>query len=264
MIKVPVRRPRTSGSRAARGASGLRIRYVAAFVTAAWTAGLCFAAFGPSSRASAVASVLVALASSAAALTALYISREGLLRTDEQLANAHRALLLSRYPLLVPVHQSVGYPENSGLLARHPPSIERFQLTGTSVGTYAFIQDTNDRYLLPVENSGEGPALEVRGTLWSSDARRAELQGASMIGRGRTVVLTGALSATSAHAPERLAECQGADGSAPGFLVELTYADLFGNAFTMSAVFDPSGVGGWRKLHVSGLAKLRDIPGAAA
>jgi hypothetical protein len=256
VTEVPARRLKTSA------ASRLRVRYVVAFAVVAWGAGLCFAAFGPANRAAAVGSALVALASAAAALTALYISGEGLLRTDEQLTNAHRALVLSRYPILVPMHQSVGYAENSGLLAHHPPSADRFRLTGTSVATYAFIQDTNDRYLLPVENSGEGPALEVSGALWASDGRRAELRGASMIGRGRTIILSGTLAATAAPAPERLAECQAGPGTAPGFLIELTYVDVFGNLFTASAVFDPGGVGAWRKLRISGSAGLRDIPGA--
>jgi hypothetical protein len=237
------------------------MRYVVVLVIAAWAAGLGFAAFGPSGRAAAVASALVALSSAVAALTALYISREGLSRTDAQLANAHRTLVLSRYPILVPVHQSVEYPANSGQVGPHPPSDKPFRLTGSSIGTYAFIQQTNDRYLLPVENSGEGPALEISGTLWSTDGRRAELQGTSTIARGRTVVLSGTLTASTAPAPERLAECQAGPGASPGFLVEIAYVDVFGHAFTASAVFDASGVGAWRKLRVDDPAGFRDIPG---
>ena len=170
-----------------------RVRFVVAVAVAAWVAALYFAVEGPVDRAGVMASTLVALASASAALTALHISREGLSRTDQQLANARRALVLSRYPILVPVHQAVAFPETSGTLAQHPPSVERFRISGAVAGTYAFLQDTNARYFLPVENAGEGPALEVSGALWSSDGRRADLQGASMISKGRTLVLTGSL-----------------------------------------------------------------------
>lgn len=260
MTESPASPPQTEGA----SARVPRVRYVAALAVAAWAGGLCFAFLGPADRAGAVASTLVALASASAALTALYISREGLSRTDRQLANARLALILSRYPILVPVHQSVMIPETSGLVAHHPPSVERFRLTGTAIGTYAFIQDTNDRYLLPVENVGEGPALDVTGTLWSVDGRRADLQGASMISKGRTVILSGALSKTTLSAPARLAECAGKRGAPPGFLVELAYTDLFGNSFTASALFDPRGVGAWRALHVSDPAGSPDIPGVTA
>jgi hypothetical protein len=250
---------RRSGSRSA----ARRVGYAVALALTSWAAGLCFAAFGPADRAGAVASALVALASSAAALTALYISREGLARTDLQLANARLAIVLSRYPVLVPLHQSVVFPETSGLVAHHPPSVERFRLTGAAAGTYAFIQDTNDRYLLPVENAGEGPALEITGRLWSADGRHADLQGASMIGKGRTAVYRGLLAPAGARqlpVPERLAECRAEPGAPPGFLLELTCTDVFGNAFTASAVFDPAGVGAWRALRVSGPAISADIP----
>ena len=246
------------------GVAVLRVRYAAVLALLAWAAGLGFAVFGPADRAGSVAAALVALASSSAALTALYISREGLARTDLQLENARLAIVLSRYPILVPVHQSVVFPETSGVVAHHPPSVQRFRMTGAAAGTFAFIQDTNDRYLLPVENAGEGPALEVTGSLWSADGRHAALHGASMIGKGRTAVLAGTLAAPARKAPERLSECQAEPGAPPRFLVELAYTDVFRNEFTASAVFDSAGVGAWRALRVSGPLGSPDIVGEAA
>lgn len=104
-----------------------------------------------------------------------------------------------------------------------------------------------------MENAGDGPALEITGRLWSADGRHADLLGASMIGRGRTAVLSGTLTADTQPAPDRLSECRAVRG-APRFLVELAYTDVFGNAFTASAIFDPTGTGAWRELVVSGPA----------
>src|SRR5258706_431151 len=77
----------------------------------------------PAQRASAVPDAFAAIASTIGVLAALYLSRQALLRTDRELAAARRSAVLSKYPLVLPVHQSVTFPESSGLVAAHPPAI---------------------------------------------------------------------------------------------------------------------------------------------
>jgi hypothetical protein len=211
---------------------------------------LGFALLGPAGRAGAVASVLAALASTTAALTALYLSREALTRTDRQLALTRRATVLGRYPLLLPVHQSVEFPGSTGALAQHPPALDRFRLTPPAAGSYAFLQDVGERFVIPVENVGEGPALRVRGRLWRDDGHNGLAVGPTALGAGRLMVMTAVLLDTGPvpnQFTQALDAVAGADRSAAGFYwLELAYTDVFANELGVWAFFDPRGVGTWR------------------
>ena len=138
---------------------------------------LVFAFTGPSGRTDAVSGALAAMASTGTALVAVYLSLQALHRTDDQLAGAWRATVLSRYPLLLPIHQSVTFPDSAGILADHPPTQDRYRLAPPQLGSYAFVADTKDRFVIPVENAGEGPALRISGKLWRSDGAQGDVVG---------------------------------------------------------------------------------------
>lgn len=220
--------------------------WVALLVAAAVVSALLLALFAPAERAGAMASVVVATASVTAALTALRLSRESLTRTDRQLALTRRAAVLSRYPLLLPIHQAVAYPESTGSLAHHPPTEERFRLTTTSAGTYAFLADVGDRYTIPIDNAGEGPALRITGRLWRHDGRCGELASPTVLGAGKIMVATAALTC-SRELPPRFAEVLAAGNIE--FALELTYFDVFGHELDVRAIFDVRGIGAWQHLE---------------
>ena len=234
-----------------------RLRLIGTLAASAIGAALWFALTGPDTRAGAITGALSALASTAAALTALYLSREALARTDRQLINAQRATVLSRYPLLLPVHQSVAFPDSTGNLAAHPPTQERFKLAPPNSGSYAFLADTSDRFVIPVENAGEGPALQVTGDLWRNDGRRGELIGPTALGAGKVAVMTARLGVDVQKLPAQFAEAvaaiSGPDSSAGSqvfYWLELSYIDVFSNRLSAWALFDTRGLGAWR--HVTG------------
>jgi hypothetical protein len=228
---------------------------------------LTFTILGPTARAGAVGSVLAALASITAALTALHLSSEALDRTDRQLALARDVTVLARYPLLLPVHQSVAFPESTGVLAAHPPARDRFRLTPPTPGTYAFLEDTNGRFVIPVENAGEGPALDVRGTLWRDDGCSGAIVGPTALRAGNLMVMTAALG-QQASLPDwttaALNRFLGADREDSGFYcLELIYTDVFANELRARAVFDSRGSGGWRHVKPSAVnprVPVREIP----
>ncbi len=227
---------------------GPRLGLVAVVVIAAIGAALFFALKGPDARAGAIAGALSAAASAMAALTALHLSREALSRTDQQLAHARLVMTLSRRPLLLPVHQSVSYPDSSGRLAAHPPTADRFMLRPPDVGSYAFVADTNDTLLLPIENSGEGPAIRVVGGLWHRSGRKGSLVGPTVIGAGKSAIFTVRLGAPIDDLPTAFLEAVGGVGRGEGhdfYWLELTYDDVFGNSLSGWAFFDPRGLGAW-------------------
>ncbi|WP_380719407.1 hypothetical protein [Saccharothrix hoggarensis] len=222
-------------------------------VVAAIGAAVWFAARGPDGRAGAVVGALSALASATAALTALHLSREALARTDRQLAHARRTLVISRHPLLLPVHQSVSFPDFSGNLAAHPPTRERFVLTPPAVGSYAFVEDTGDRFLIPVENAGEGPALRVAGRLWRSDGRNGPLVGPTVLGAGKVAVFTARLGSDTSGLPAAFEEAVKALGGSPRtvfYWLEVSYVDVFSTPLRADAFFDPRDLGAWHHVAI--------------
>ncbi|MFI9388097.1 hypothetical protein [Kutzneria sp. NPDC052558] len=221
-----------------------RLWFIAALAVVAVLTAFWFAATGTDARAGAISSALAALASTVAAVTALHLSREALKRTDEQLARSRREMMLSRYPLLVPAHQSVSFPNSSGAIASHPPTAERFRLTPPEAGVYAFVVDANNRFVVPVDNLGEGPALQVTGRLWRSDRTCGDLVGPTAIAAGHTVIMTASLAQTPLELPTAFAPTA-LDGQLCHWL-ELHYTDVFGNPVTTEALFDPRGLGAWR------------------
>jgi hypothetical protein len=225
---------------------------VGAFVALAVGAALWFAAAGPAARAGAVASAFAATASTAAALTAIYLTTRALARTDQQLAAARQALVLSRYPLLLPIHQSVAFPDSTGRIAAHPPTEDRFPLTSPAAGAYAFVADTPGRYIVPIENVGEGPALKVSGRLWRSDGTMGEVVGPSALGAGKVAILTATVHPATDGLPAAFGALirTGVPGACAYFWLDLTYSDVFGNGLEAQALFDPIGLGSWR--HVAG------------
>ncbi|MBF6302057.1 hypothetical protein IU459_31600 [Nocardia amamiensis] len=237
------RLPRRSRSR------GPRLGLIAIAVMTAIGAALWFALRGPDARAGAIAGALSALASTTAALTALHLSRAALSRTDQQLAHARLVTMLSRHPLLLPVHQSVSFPDSAGNLAAHPPTTDRFKLSPPRPGSYAFVADTNDTFLVPIENLGEGPALQVRGTLWHHSGRHGPLAGPTMVGSGRVAVFIARVSAETLELPPKFREAIRSAGSPKTcdlFWLETSYADVFANSLGGEALFDSRGVGGWQ------------------
>lgn len=225
---------------------------VGLFIAVAIGAALWFALSGPAARAGAVAGALATVASTVVALAAIYLSKEALARTDQQLASARRATILSRYPLLLPIHQSVAFPESSDNIASHPPTETRFRLTTASFGCYAFIADTNDRFIIPIENAGEGPALQITGELWRSDGTMGEVIGPSALGTGRIAIMTAALQDVRKPIPEAFEEAlkdTGGDTGRAFYWLALSYFDVFSNMFDAHALFDPRGLGVWIHGH---------------
>jgi hypothetical protein len=225
-----------------------RLGIVAVVVVVAVGAAVWFAVRGPDGRAGAVAGALSAIASTTAALTALYLSREALARTDRQLAHARRALVLSRHPLLLPVHQSVSFPGSSGNIAAHPPTRERFALAPPSVGSYAFVEDTGDRFLIPVENSGEGPALQVAGRLWRSDGHSGPLVGPTVLGVSKVGIFVARLGGDAGRPPpafDRAVKALSGRPQALFYWLEMSYVDVFSTPLRGEALFDPRDLGAW-------------------
>jgi hypothetical protein len=224
---------------------------VGGFVAVAVGTALLFALTGPPARAGAVAGALAAAASTAAALTAIYLSTRSLARTDQQLESTRRTTVLSRYPLLLPVHQSVVFPSSAGRLATHPPTEDRFELSSTVTGSYAFVADTSDRYVIPIENVGEGPALRIAGRLWRNDGTVGEVAGPSVLGAGRLAIMSATLCPADADAPAGFhAAIIAVDGplGSTFFWLDLSYQDVFGNQVGARALFDSRGLGTWRHL----------------
>lgn len=222
---------------------------------------LWFALTGPAGRAGAVADALAATASTVAALVAIYLSREALGRTDRQLESSYRATVLTQYPLLIPIHQTVSFPDSGGNLAAHPPTEERFRLSSAQSASYAFVADTKDRFIVPIENVGEGPALSVSGHLWRSDHSIGELIGPSALGAGRVAIMTVVLQQAARELPDAFnaaIEVPGEGGIGPCYWLELSYSDVFGNALGASALFDPKGLGTWRYMDRPRIEPIAD------
>ncbi|MGY0004012.1 hypothetical protein ACW0Q9_08930, partial [Micromonospora sp. I033] len=99
------------------------------------------------------------------------------------------------------------------------------------------------RFLVPVENVGEGPALRIRGTLWCSDGRNGPVTGVPALGVGRTGVLAVTLRADGRPLPEEFRSMTEHDGVA--FWLDLEYADVFANPRRTAALFDSHGRGAW-------------------
>ncbi len=225
------------------------ITVAAVFIVAAALAALLVALLGPAGRANGVANAIAAIAASGAALAAIYLSKEALARTDRQLADAWRVTVLSRYPLLLPIHQSVTFPDSAGTINAHPPTEDRFRLDSPFLGSYAFVADTRDRFVIPVENTGEGPALRVAGRLWRNDGAVGDVDGPSALGAGRVAIMTARLHDGGQTIPEHFDEALTDLGNHRGmvyFWLNLSYIDVFGNVLGSSALFDPRGLGVWR------------------
>jgi hypothetical protein len=211
-----------------------------------------FALTGPSGRTDAVSGALAAIASTGTALVAVYLSVQALRRTDIQLASARQTTMLSRYPLLLPIHQSVAFPESTGILADHPPTEGRFRLDSPYVGSFAFVTDIRDRFVIPVENAGEGPALQITGKLWRSDGGLGAVIGPTVLAARSMAVMTANLRSDGLALPDAFGEAIKACGDFPGgayYWLDLSYVDVFGNMFGMCALFDPRGLGGWHHAH---------------
>jgi hypothetical protein len=222
------------------------------FVASAALAALLFAFLGPQERAGAVAGAMAAIAATGAALVAIYFSKGALARTDQQLADAWRVTVLSRYPLLLPIHQSVSFPESAGVIDYHPPTQDRFRLDSPHQGSYAFVADTPDTLIVPIENAGEGPALRIRGTLRRGDGAVGEIDGPSALGAGRVAIVTARLRTTGDAIPPEFGEAIRTVGNQPGavyYWLDLSYVDVFGNALGACALFDPRGLGAWRHIY---------------
>jgi hypothetical protein len=216
-----------------------------AVATAVWVA-----LAGPPTRAAAIAGSLVAVGSTTGTLVAIYLSSQALSRSDRQLAATRRAIVLGRYPLLVPVHQSVAFPDSGGRLAAHPPAESRFALTSPPASAYAFVADTKDRLFLPVENVGEGPAIRIRATLWCTDGRSGPAAGVSVLGAGRIDVLVATIRARDAELPVEFQAYIHDRAEVPNaYWLELEYRDVFDNARRGMAFFDPRGTGTWHYVH---------------
>lgn len=229
-----------------RGAGRYGLALAGAVAVCAAATALVVAFTWRAQRAAAVAGSFSAIASTIGVLAAIYLSRQALSRTDRQLTETRRSLVLSRYPLLLPVHQSVAFPDSGGMLAQHPPAQERFALTSAPAPAYAFLAIAKDRFLVPVENVGEGPALRVRGTLWCSDGRNGPVDGVPALGAGRTGVMTAVIRADGRPLPEELRSMTSQDaGPSIAYWLDLEYADVFANPRRTTALFDPRGLGAW-------------------
>lgn len=240
-MKVPRSLQRSSGA-------GPRLSLIALAAVTIIAASLWFALRGPDARAGAVVGALAALASTTAALTALHLSRQSLARTDQQLAHARLVTTLSRRPLLLPVHQSVTFPDSSGTLAAHPPTMERFKLNPPPAGVYAFVADTNSRFLIPIENAGEGPALKISGELWHHSGARGRLVGPTAVGAGRIAIFSATISEGTDELPQGFLDAirtAGAPDNCDRYWLETGYCDVFSNALTGKAFFDSRGLGRW-------------------
>lgn len=221
--------------------------FAGAVATCAAVAAVVVAVAGPGQRAAPIVGSFAVIASTVGALAAIHLSRQALARTDRQLEETRRSLVLSRYPLLLPVHQAVAFPDSGGMVTHHPPAEDRFALASAPEPAYAFLAITKNRLVVPVENVGEGPALRVSGTLWCSDGRSGPVTGVSALGAGRSGVLAAVLSHDGRPTPERLRAMVARDtGPAIAYQLDLHYVDVFANARRTTALFDPRGRGAWQ------------------
>ena len=222
------------------------IPVVTVIIVAAVGTALGYAIVGPNDRSGPVASAFAALASTLAALAAIHLSRQALARTDAQLAATHRATVLSRYPLLLPIHQSITFPDYSGRIGFHPPSKERFELKSSVAGSYAFVEDSvKDAFIIPVENAGEGPALGIVGRLWRNDGAAGETAGPATLAVGGRAIMTARLQKADGKLPRKFEEEICGRVSGTYFWLELFYFDIFNNARASRSVFNPDGTGAW-------------------
>ncbi|MFI8804155.1 hypothetical protein [Micromonospora chalcea] len=233
-----------------RSAGRYGLVFAGAVAVCAAVASVVVAIAGPGQRAAPIVGSFAVIASTVGALAAIHLSRQALARTDRQLEETRRSLVLSRYPLLLPVHQAVAFPDSGGMVAHHPPAEDRFALASAPEPAYAFLAVTKDRLVIPVENVGEGPALRVSGTLWCSDGRSGPVSGVSALGAGRSGVLAAALSHDERPAPEQLRAMLLQDsGPAVAYQLDLHYFDVFTNARRTTALFDPRGRGAWQHAY---------------
>jgi hypothetical protein len=221
-----------------------------ALAACAVVAAVLVALAGPAPRAAAVAGSLAAIASTTGTLLAVHLSRQALSRSGDQLAAARRAIVLGRYPLLLPVHQPVAFPDSGGRLAAHPPAESRFALTSPPAGAYAFVADTRDRLFIPMENAGEGPAIRIRATLWCADGRSGSAAGVSALGAGRAGVMVATIRSCGAELPAKFQACIREYAVVTNaYWLELEYHDVFDNIRRGTAFFDPRGTGAWHYIH---------------
>ncbi|MFD6260526.1 hypothetical protein ACFWFK_05265 [Micromonospora chalcea] len=233
-----------------RAAGRYGLVFAGAVAVCAAVAAVVVAVAGPGQRAAPVVGSFAVIASTVGALAAVHLSRQALARTDQQLEESRRSLVLSRYPLLLPVHQAVAFPESGGMVAHHPPAEDRFVLASAPAPAYAFLAITKDRLVIPVENVGEGPALRISGMLWCSDGRSGPVTGVSALGAGRGGVLAAVLREDGRPAPEKLrAMVARATGPAVAYQLDLHYVDVFANARRTTALFDPRGRGAWQHTY---------------
>lgn len=220
-----------------------------AVAVCAAVAAVVVAVAWPTPRAAPVVGSCAAIASTIGALAAIHLSRQALDRTDRQLEESRRSLVLSRYPLLLPVHQAVAFPDSGGMVAPHPPAEERFALASAPTPAYAFLALTRDRLVIPVENVGAGPALRVSGTLWCSDGRNGALTGVPALAAGHSGVLAAVLRDDGRPVPADLRALVADDGGpAVAYQLDLDYVDVFAHARRTTALFDPRGRGAWHQL----------------
>lgn len=229
-----------------RAAARYGLMLAGALAVCAAGAAVTVASTLPPQRAGAIAGSLAAIASTIGVLAAIYLSRQALSRTDRQLAETQRSIVLSRYPLILPVHQSVTFPETNGMVAQHPPAEERFALTSAPAPAYAFLTVTKDRLLIPVENVGEGPALRIQGTLWCSDGRSGSVLGVSALGAGRSDVMSAVIRVDARPVPQEFQLAMAEHGRpAVAYWLDIEYVDVFANGRRTAALFDPRGSGAW-------------------
>lgn len=221
------------------------ITLVSTFALITLAGALALALWGPVERAGAIASVLTATASTSAAICALTLTFAALARTDRQLVASSRNLTLSQYPLLVPVHES-STSSPTGVLARHPPTRDRFGLPSDGNRDRLFLAVANDSYTIGVENIGVGPALDIEGELRRSDGKLGAVEGPSMAAAKQRITLSVVLDLTAPASDFDTAAPL--EEGAPYFL-ELRYVDVFGLPRSSTAVFQPTGLGRW--IHLS-------------
>lgn len=220
---------------------------VATLAIAAVITALIIAVTSPPRAASAITGVLTASASITAALTALFLSTAALTRSDRQLLAGVRALQASRLPYLAPLHESQMMP-GSGSLMEYPPTEQRLPSMPNSSGIALFLADTRNRFLLPIENVGVGPALNLEGELGCSDGRVGRLTGAAFVAVGSRVTLAAEVHTASTSPPDEVVSMANAFDGRIYYWIELEYEDVFGIQHLSRAIFDSRGIGAWRQL----------------
>ena len=222
-----------------------------AFAVALLTGGtLIFAMYGPEDRATAIVSAVSAVSATAAALTAVWLGREAIAQAQNQVSEARRATVLSRYPLVLPIHQPLTQTGTGALLSEHPPAEERYVLPSGPEFSRCFVADTRDRFNVPLENVGEGPALELEGTLTRvRDLQCGRLVGVQAMGAGSFAVSTASLTRVRRALPKPLSDYIDSHDeliNTDAYCVELAYKDVFGVKRCLAGVFDPRGLGSWQ------------------